>query len=229
MLADRTSRCRVIAAALAVWSGVHRAVRDRDRASGNCSSSALASGVGEAGGRRAVLCADRRLFPAQATRARAGHLFAGRAARAGRGTLFGAYLALWSIGARRSSSWASPASCSPRSCSWSSAIRPAPVDEDRARRRAARAALPMIAAQAELLADGLRRRRAARCAATAWPSGSPRSSSAASGSTLIERGQFLASILLIGGTAGVFGGGWLATASACRPRAGMRGCRRSPG
>jgi MFS family permease len=30
------------------------------------------------------------------------------------------------------------------------------------------------------------------------------------GFTLIERGQFLASVFLIGGTAGVFGGGWLA-------------------
>ena len=50
------------------------------------------------------------------------------------------------------------------------------------------------------------------------------------GLDLIERGHFLASIFLIGGTAGVFAGGWLADRlGQRRPRAGTRACRRSPG
>ena len=47
---------------------------------------------------------------------------------------------------------------------------------------------------------------------------------------LIERGQFLASVVFIGGCSGVFAGGWLADRlGVAATGAGTRSCRRSPG
>ena len=66
MLADRTSRSRVIAGALVVWSGF-TALCGTATAFWQLFCSAWASGVGEAGGVAPVLCADRRLFPARAS------------------------------------------------------------------------------------------------------------------------------------------------------------------
>ena len=53
-------------------------------------------------------------------------------------------------------------------------------------------------------------RRRARCAATASRVWTPSVLERSFGLGLIERGQFLASVVLIGGCTGVFAGGWLA-------------------
>ena len=207
MLADRTSRSRVIAGSLAVWSAF----------TALCGSATsfihlfifrLGVGVGEAGGVAPAYALIADYFPPQ-RRARALAIFSlGIPLGLALGTLIGAYLAAW--------------------VNWRAAfivmgaagVILAPimlwVVRDVPRPEAQRAAAPRLSETFPLIAKKPTfwlMAAAASCSSLAgyglalWtPSVLERSF----GFSLIERGQFLASIFLIGGTAGVFLGGVLA-------------------
>ena len=207
MLADRTSRSRVIAGSLAVWSAF----------TALCGSATsfihlfifrLGVGVGEAGGVAPAYALIADYFPPQ-RRARALAIFSlGIPLGLALGTLIGAYLAAW--------------------VNWRAAfivmgaagVILAPimlwVVRDVPRPEAQRAAAPRLSETFPLIAKKPAfwlMAAAASCSSLAgyglalWtPSVLERSF----GFSLIERGQFLASIFLIGGTAGVFLGGVLA-------------------
>lgn len=205
MLADRTSRSRVIAGAVAVWSAF-TALCGTATSFGQLFFYRLGVGVGEAGGVAPAYALIADYFPPQ-RRARALAIFSlGIPLGLAAGTLIGAYLASW--------------------ISWRAAFLVmgvaglilAPIMLIFVRdlpRPAATAPLPLRSTFAIigrkptfwLMAA------AASCSSLAgyglalWtPSVLERSF----GFSLIERGQFLASIFLIGGTTGVFLGGWLA-------------------
>lgn len=207
MLADRTSRSRVIAASLAVWSGF-TALCGTATGFGQLFLFRLGVGVGEAGGVAPSYALIADYFP-PARRARALAIFSlGVPLGLGFGTLIGAYLAAW--------------------IDWRAAFLAmgvaglllAPImlivvrDPPRAKR--ADADRPKLTSTFAILARkpsfwlmGF----AAACSSLAgyglalWtPSVLERSF----GLGLIERGQFLAAIFFIGGTAGVFAGGWFA-------------------
>lgn len=205
MLADRTSRSRVIAGALTVWSGF-TALCGTATTFGQLFIFRLGVGVGEAGGVAPsyALIAD---YYEPARRARALAIFSlGIPLGLAGGTLIGAYLAAW--------------------VDWRAAFltmgiagvllapiflyfvrdvpRPAAIE-----RLPLRSVFPIIARKPTfwLMAS------AASCSSLAgyglalWtPSVLERSFDLG----LIERGQFLASLFLLGGTAGVFAGGWFA-------------------
>ena len=207
MLADRTSRSRVIAGALAVWSGF-TALCGTAASFGQLFFYRLGVGVGEAGGVAPSYALIADYFPPQ-RRARALAIFSlGIPLGLAGGTLIGAYLATW--------------------IDWRAAfivmgvagLLLAPVMllvvRDVSTGASGRASPPPLLSTFPIIA-----RKptfwlmavAASCSSlagyglAAWtPSVLERSF----GFTLIERGQFLASIFLIGGTAGVFAGGWLA-------------------
>jgi MFS family permease len=207
MLADRTSRSRVIAGALAVWSAF-TALCGTATSFGQLFFFRLGVGVGEAGGVAPAYALIADYFPPE-RRARALAIFSlGIPLGLAGGTLIGAYLAAW--------------------IDWRAAFLVmgiaglvlAPIMlmfvRDLPRAKAPleaqvplSRAFPIIARKPTfwLMAT------AASCSSLAgyglalWtPSVLERSF----GFGLIERGQFLASIFLIGGTAGVFAGGWLA-------------------
>ncbi len=206
MLADRTSRSRVIAGSLAVWSAF-TALCGTATSFGQLFLYRLGVGVGEAGGVAPSYALIADYFPPE-RRARALAIFSlGIPLGLAAGTLIGAYLAAW--------------------VNWRAAflamgvagILLAPVmllfvrDLPRSRQPLATGQLmqtfSMVASKPTfwLMAS------AASCSSLAgyglalWtPSVLERSF----GLDLIGRGQFLASIFLIGGTAGVFAGGWLA-------------------
>lgn len=207
MLADRTSRSKVIAGAVAVWSAF-TALCGTATSFGQLFLFRLGVGVGEAGGVAPAYALIADYFPPR-RRARALAIFSlGIPLGLASGTLIGAYLASW--------------------VSWRAAFvvmgiaglmlapimlifvrdlprkQPAPGDQLPLSR-----AFPIIAAKPTFwLMAG-----AASCSSLAgyglalWvPSVLERSF----GFSLIERGHFLASVFLIGGTTGVFMGGWLA-------------------
>jgi MFS family permease len=208
MLADRTRRSWVIAGSLAVWSGF----------TALCGTAAsfvqlfvyrLGVGVGEAGGVAPSYALIADYFPPQ-RRARALAVFSlGIPLGLTGGTLIGAYLAAW--------------------VNWRAAFltmgvaglllapvllyfvrdlqRPPSSGKEDA--PSLLGTFPTVAAKPTFWLMAL----AASCSSlagyglAAWtPSVLERSF----GLGLIERGQFLASLFLIGGTAGVFAGGWLA-------------------
>lgn len=207
LLADRTSRSRVIAGALAVWSAFTALC-------GTATSFAqlffyrLGVGVGEAGGVAPAYALIADYFPPR-RRARALAIFSlGIPIGLAGGTLIGAYLAHWIdwraaflvmgvaglvlapvmlIFVRDLPRSGATGGEQPRLLSTFPTIARKPTFW-----------LMAVAASCSSLAGyGL----------AAWtPSVLERSF----GFTLIERGHFLASIFLIGGTAGVFAGGWLA-------------------
>ena len=207
LVADRTSRSRVIAASLAVWSGF----------TALCGTAAgfwqlflyrLGVGVGEAGGVAPSYALIADYFPPE-RRARALAIFSlGIPLGLALGTLIGAYLAAW--------------------INWRAAfivmgaagllLAPAMLvfvrDRPRAQGRPAdlkalTRAFPTVAAKPAfwLMAAAASSSSLAGYGLALWtPSVLERSF----GLDLISRGQFLAAIFLIGGTAGVFAGGWLA-------------------
>ena len=207
LLADRTSRSRVIAGALAVWSGF-TALCGTATSFGQLFFYRLGVGIGEAGGVAPAYALIADYFPPQ-RRARALAIFSlGIPLGLAAGTLIGAYLAAW--------------------IDWRAAflvmgvagllLAPVMLSQVRDLPRAPGAAvdrvalgqvLPILARKPTFwLMAG-----AASCSSLAgyglalWtPSVLERSF----GLGLIERGQFLASIFLIGGCVGVFAGGWLA-------------------
>ena len=208
MLADRTRRSWVIAGALTVWSGF-TALCGTAVSSSQLFLYRLGVGVGEAGGVAPSYALIADYFP-PARRARAMAIFSlGVPLGLAGGTLIGAYLASW--------------------INWRAAfmamgiagivLAPFMLWLVRDPARAAASAttpkpklsrtFPIIAAKPAFWLMAL----AASCSSlagyglAAWiPSVMMRSY----GLSLPQTGQYLASLYLIGGTAGVFGGGWLA-------------------
>ena len=206
MLADRTSRSKVIAGSLFVWSGF-TALCGTATSFGTLFLFRLGVGVGEAGGVAPSYALIADYFPPE-RRARALAIFSlGVPLGLGGGTLIGAYLAAW--------------------IDWRAAflfmgiagillvpvmlfmVRDTPRREQPAERPPLRRAFSILARKPSFWLMAF----AASCSSLAgyglalWtPSVLERSF----GFGLIERGQFLAAIFLIGGTAGVFAGGWLA-------------------
>jgi len=205
ILADRTSRSRVIAASLAVWSGF-TALCGTAASFTQLFAFRLGVGVGEAGGVAPSYALIADYFPPD-RRARALAIFSlGVPLGLAGGTLIGAYLAHW--------------------ISWRAAfiamgiagvvLAPIMAFVVRDLPRPAAVAAPPLRRTFGILA---RKRSfwlmalASSCSSLAgyglalWtPSVLERSF----GLDLLGRGQFLASLFLIGGTAGVFAGGWLA-------------------
>ena len=207
MLADRTSRSRVIAGSLAVWSGF-TALCGTATSFGQVFFYRLGVGVGEAGGVAPSYALIADYFPPQ-RRARALAAFSlGIPLGLASGTLIGAYLAHW--------------------INWRAAflvmgiagivLAPAMLffvrDPPRSTGRRVEApslfsTFPIVARKPTfwLMAFAASCSSLAGYGLAAWtPSVLARSFDL----TLVERGHFLASIFLIGGTAGVFAGGWLA-------------------
>lgn len=206
-LADRTGRSRIIVGALAIWSGF----------TALCAAAIsfwylfllrMGVGIGEAGGVAPSYALIADYFPPK-RRARALAIFSlGIPLGLAAGTLIGAYLAAW--------------------IDWRAAflvmgvaglilapimlifVRDLPrADESASEEMPVWQAFPIIARKPTFWLMAL----AASCSSLAgygllaWtPSVLERSF----GFGLIERGQFLASIFLIGGTVGVFAGGWFA-------------------
>ena len=207
MLADRTSRSRVIAGSLAVWSAF-TALCGTATSFWQLFVFRLGVGVGEAGGVAPSYALIADYFPPQ-RRARALAIFSlGIPIGLAAGTLIGAYLAAW--------------------IDWRAAfiamgvagIALAPVmlyfvrDLPRSQRPQTDLASVMrtfgiLAAKPTfwLMASAASASSLAGYGLALWtPSVLERSF----GLDIIQRGQFLAAIFLIGGSAGVFAGGWLA-------------------
>ncbi|HEY0628185.1 MAG TPA: MFS transporter, partial [Sphingomicrobium sp.] len=204
MLADRTRRSWVVAGSLAVWSGF-TALCGMATSFGQLFLYRLGVGVGEAGGVAPSYALIADYFPPQ-RRARALAIFSlGIPLGLAGGTLIGAYLASW--------------------IDWRAAFLTmgiaglvlAPImllfvrDLPRARDAGPAVPLsrtfPMVARKPSfwLMATAASCSSLAGYGLAAWtPSVLERSF----GFTLIERGHFLASIFIIGGTTGVFLGGW---------------------
>ena len=207
LIADRTRRSWVIAGSLAVWSGF-TALCGTAATFGQLFLYRLGVGVGEAGGVAPSYALIADYFPPQ-RRARALAIFSlGIPLGLAGGTLIGAYLATW--------------------IDWRAAFltmgmaglllapvlllvvrdltRPA---SPQATREPLVRAFPIIARKPTfwLMATAASCSSLAGYGLAAWvPSVLERSF----GFSLIERGQYLASVFIIGGTTGVFMGGWLA-------------------
>ena len=216
MLADRTSRSRVIAGALAVWSAF-TALCGTAQNFGQLFLYRLGVGVGEAGGVAPSYALIADYFP-PARRARALAIFSlGIPLGLTAGTLIGAYLADW-INWRAAFIVMGVAgmALAPLMLYF---VRDVPrAGQPGGSARALLQAFPMVAAKPTfwLMAFAASCSSLAGYGLAAWtPSVLARSFDLA----LVERGQFLASIFLIGGTAGVFAGGWLADRLGQRDRA----------
>jgi predicted MFS family arabinose efflux permease len=206
MLADRTSRSRVIAGSLAVWSAF----------TALCGSATsfiqlfifrLGVGVGEAGGVAPAYALIADYFPPQ-RRARALAIFSlGIPLGLALGTLIGAYLAAWVNWRAAFIVMGAAGVVLAPVMLW--VVRDVPRPEAKSAAPRLSETFPLIAKKPAFWLMAA----AASCSSLAgyglalWtPSVLERSF----GFSLIERGQFLASIFLIGGTAGVFLGGVLA-------------------
>ena len=207
LLADRTSRSRVIAAALAAWSGF-TALCGVATSFWQLFIFRMGVGVGEAGGVAPSYALIADYFPPR-QRARALAIFSlGVPLGLAAGTLIGAYLAHW--------------------INWRAAfvamgiagLLLAPVmllfvrdvprgDRPRSSGRELLSAFPIIARKPTfwLMATASSFSSLAGYGLAVW---TPTILERSFGFDLIDRGHFLASIFLIGGTAGVFAGGWLA-------------------
>lgn len=207
LIADRTRRSWVIAGSLTVWSGF-TALCGTAATFGQLFLYRLGVGVGEAGGVAPSYALIADYFPPQ-RRARALAIFSlGIPLGLAGGTLIGAYLATW--------------------IDWRAAfltmgiaglllapvlllvVRDLPRTANaQATREPLVRAFPIIARKPTfwLMATAASCSSLAGYGLAAWvPSVLERSF----GFSLIERGQYLASVFIIGGTTGVFMGGWLA-------------------
>ena len=207
LLADRTSRSKVIAGAVAVWSGF-TALCGTATGFGQLFFYRLGVGVGEAGGVAPSYALIADYFPPE-RRARALAIFSlGIPLGLAGGTLIGAYLAAWV-------NWrAAFLAMGIAGLVLAPAILVLVPDVKSGTRSAAqgiplRQTFPIIVRKPTFWLMAF----AASCSSLAgyglalWtPSVLERSF----GLGLIERGQFLAALFLIGGTVGVFAGGWLA-------------------
>ncbi|MEO7655267.1 MAG: MFS transporter [Sphingomicrobium sp.] len=216
MLADRTSRSRVVAGALAVWS-LFTALCGVATSFGQLFLFRLGVGVGEAGGVAPSYALIADYYPPE-RRARALAIFSlGVPLGLAGGTLIGAYLAAW-INWRAAFMAMGLAGI---------ALVPAMLYFVRDVPRPAAAAgaepvkllrtFPQIAAKQTfwLMAAAASCSSLAGYGLAVW---TPTVLERSFGFDLITRGQFLASIFLIGGTAGVLAGGWLADRLGSRDR-----------
>ncbi|HXH00011.1 MAG TPA: MFS transporter [Sphingomicrobium sp.] len=207
MLADRTSRSKVIAGSLAVWSGF-TALCGTATSFGQLFFFRLGVGVGEAGGVAPSYALIADYFPPE-RRARALAIFSlGVPLGLAGGTLIGAYLAAW-IDWRAAFLVMGVAGILLAPVMYFVVRDPPRSEPLGAERPPLRQTFSILARKPSFWLMAF----AAACSSLAgyglalWtPSVLERSY----GFGLIERGQFLAAIFLIGGTAGVFGGGWLA-------------------
>jgi len=207
LIADRTRRSWVIAGSLAVWSGF-TALCGTALTFGQLFFYRLGVGVGEAGGVAPSYALIADYFPPQ-RRARALAIFSlGIPLGLAGGTLIGAYLATW-IDWRAAFITMGVAGLLlapvmllvvrdlPRATPTQQAAEPLARTFPIIARKPAFWLMAFAASCSSLAGYGL----------AAWV---PTVLERSFGFTLIERGQFLASVFLIGGTAGVFAGGWLA-------------------
>lgn len=214
-LADRTRRSWVVAGSLAVWSGF-TALCGLAGSYWQLFAFRLGVGIGEAGGVAPSYALIADYFPPQ-KRARALAIFSlGIPIGLAGGSLVGAYLASW--------------------ISWRAAfvvmgilgIALAPVllmfvkDLPRKTPPAAQAPIgqvfPLLARKPSfwLLAFAASSSSLIGYALASW---TPAVMMRSFGLDLVTTGQYLASLLLIGGTVGVFGGGWLADRFGAKDRA----------
>ena len=207
LLADRTSRSKVIIAALAVWSGF-TALCGTATSFIQLFIYRLGVGIGEAGGVAPSYALIADYYPPE-RRARALAIFSlGIPLGLALGTLIGAYLAAWVHW--RAAFLAMGIAGLLLAPVMLLVVRDKPLTAaDLGGRLPLRAAFPIIARKPAFWLMAV----AASCSSLAgyglavWtPSVLERSF----GMALIDRGQFLASLFLIGGTAGVFAGGLLA-------------------
>ena len=206
LLADRTRRSWVVAGSLAVWSGF-TALCGTALSFGQLFFYRLGVGVGEAGGVAPSYALIADYFPPH-RRARALGIFSlGVPLGLAGGTLIGAYLASW-IDWRAAFIFMGVAGLilAPIMLVF---VRDLPRPQSQAQAVPLGRTFPIIARKPTFWLMAL----AASCSSlagyglAAWtPSVLERSF----GFTLLERGHFLASIFLIGGTTGVFAGGLLA-------------------
>ncbi len=206
LLADRTSRSRVIAGSLALWSAF----------TALCGTAAnfwqmfvfrLGVGIGEAGGVAPSYALIADYFPPE-RRARALAIFSlGIPLGLAAGTLLGAYLAAWvDWRAAFLTMGLAGIALAPLMLIF---VRDAPRHRAAVSSPALLATFPIVASKPTfwLMAAAASSSSLAGYGLALWtPSVLERSF----GLSLIERGQFLAAIFLIGGTAGVFAGGLLA-------------------
>jgi predicted MFS family arabinose efflux permease len=207
LVADRTSRSAVVAGALTVWSGF-TALCGMATGYGQLFLFRLGVGVGEAGGVAPSYALIADYFPPE-RRARAMAIYSlGVPIGLGSGTLLGAYIAHW--------------------VSWRAAfvtmgvagIVLAPVmllfvrdlpRADRAGETQAplREVFPLLAGKPSfwLMAFGASFSSLCGYGLALW---TPSILMRSFGLEIVATGQFMGSLLLIGGTAGVFAGGWLA-------------------
>ena len=204
--ADRTSRSRVIAGAVAVWSGF-TALCAVATSFLHLFLFRMGVGIGEAGGVAPSYALIADYFP-PARRARALAIFSlGIPLGLAGGTLIGAYLASW--------------------INWRAAflvmgiaglvlapimllfVRDLPRAAPSAEEVSIWRVFPILARKPTfwLMAFAASCSSLAGYGLLAW---TPTVLERSFGFSLVERGQFLASIFVIGGTAGVFAGGWLA-------------------
>jgi len=206
LLADRTRRSWVIAGSLAVWSGF-TALCGTALSFGQLFFYRLGVGVGEAGGVAPSYALIADYFPPQ-RRARALAIFSlGIPLGLAGGTLIGAYLAAW-INWRAAFIFMGVAGLllAPGMLIF---VRDLPRSKDQGPPAELRRTFPMVARKPTfwLMAVAASCSSLAGYGLAAWtPSVLERSF----GFGLIERGHFLASIFIVGGTFGVFAGGWLA-------------------
>jgi MFS family permease len=207
MLADRTSRSRVVAGALTFWS-LFTALCGTAASFGQLFLFRLGVGIGEAGGVAPSYALIADYFPPE-RRARALAIFSlGVPLGLAAGTLIGAYLAAW-INWRAAflAMGFAGIALAPVMLYFVRDV-PRPVGAAIAPVKLLRT-FPQIAAKPTfwLMAASASCSSLAGYGLAVWtPSVLERSF----GFDLITRGQFLASIFLIGGTAGVLAGGWLA-------------------
>jgi MFS family permease len=208
MLADRTRRSWVIAGALAVWSGFTAACGTA-ATYGQLFFYRLGVGVGEAGGVAPSYALIADYFPPQ-RRARALAIFSlGVPLGLAGGTLIGAYLAAWIDWRAAFLAMGVAGIVLAPIMLWLVRDPQRPVSAPAAVGPGLLKAFPIVAAKPTFWLMAL----AASCSSlagyglAAWvPSVMMRSYSF----SLTQTGQYLASLYLIGGTAGVFAGGWLA-------------------
>lgn len=207
LLADRTSRSRVIAGSLALWSAF-TALCGTAGSFWHLFLFRLGVGVGEAGGVAPSYALIADYFPPE-RRARALAIFSlGIPIGLAAGTLIGAYLAaLISWRAAFLAMGLAGIALVPAMLFW---VRDLPRQSaTRASLSSLFGAFPIIAAKPTfwLMALAASSSSLAGYGLALWtPSVLERSF----GLGLVDRGQFLASLFLIGGTAGVFAGGWFA-------------------
>jgi MFS family permease len=207
LLADRTRRSWVIAGSLAVWSGF-TALCGTAASFGQLFFYRLGVGVGEAGGVAPSYALIADYFPPQ-RRARALAVFSlGIPLGLAGGSLIGAYLAAWIDWRAAFLAMGIAGLILAPVMLWAVRDAPRPGGGGTALEPLMRT-FPMVARKPAfwLLATAASCSSLAGYGLAAWtPSVLQRSF----GLGLIERGQFLASLFLTGGTAGVFAGGWLA-------------------